>query len=310
MKYDLQFKDVVKRYGRFRALDGLSLQVPRGAVFGLVGSNGAGKTTALAAAAGLLRVQAGTIGVLGDGPFDSRSRPGVLSLLPQDALFPGHARVRELLSFYGALQGLAPMQLPLLVAEALERVNLADRADAKTRTLSHGMRRRLAIAQAFLGTPQLVLLDEPLNGLDPREVANFRDLIRMQKGNVTIVISSHLLTEIEAVCDHVGIIENGRAVRQDPLHELVGTYESVSYTLGTGDVPIRSIEKCLLNARAEWDAARRVLTVQFGARSYTTAQVNAGVIPVLLASEIEILEIRRGSDLEQAYLDAPKPDAK
>jgi len=307
--YDLQFKGVVKRYGRFRALDGLDLAVPRGSVFGLVGSNGAGKTTALTAAAGLLRVHAGEVSVLGAGPFDARTRPGVLSLLPQDALFPGHARVGELLRFYGALQGVPANRLPSMVSDVLQWVNLADRAQARTRTLSHGMRRRLAIAQAFLGSPQLILLDEPLNGLDPREVANIRDLIRRQRGSVTMVISSHLLTEVEALCDHVGVIENGRTVRQDLLHDFVGANESVSYSIGAGDVPIGAIEEHLPDVRVEWNATRRQLSVRFGARNYTTAQVNAAVLRLMLDAGIEILEFQRGSNLEQAYFDTPRSDS-
>lgn len=302
MNTALRFSGVVKQYGRFRALDGLDLAVPRGAVFGLVGSNGAGKTTALAAAAGLLEIHGGRIDVLGDGPFDPGSRAGQVSLLPQDALFPGHARVRELLTFYGALQGLPPERLPFMVDRVLGWVNLTDRATAKTRTLSHGMRRRLAIAQAFLGEPKLVLLDEPLNGLDPREVVNIRALIRRRRGAATIAISSHLLTEIEAVCDHVVIIEEGRAVRQGRLEEFVGRRGRVDYVLRQGELPMNALKAGLPEVSFAWDEKHGVLNAQFSASAHRPEDVNAAVLRMLLEAGVEILEVRRGSNLEQAYL--------
>lgn len=302
MKYALELRNVVKKYGRFRALDGLSFRVPEGSVFGMVGSNGAGKTTALTGIAGLLKLHDGTVNILGGGPFTPATHAGKVSLLPQDALFPAHARLGELLRFYGALQGMPRRTLPHRVREVLRSVHLADRERSKTRALSHGMRRRLAIAQAFLGHPQLILLDEPLNGLDPREVANIRDLIRRKQPSTTIVVSSHLLTEIEAVCDHVVIIERGTSVRQGRLEEFVGRRGRVGYILGQGTPPLEAMRNALADVSFEWDDQVRVLDAQFSAATCSTEQVNGIVLRHLLDAEVEVLEVRRGSNLEQVYL--------
>ena len=300
MNYALELKDVVKTYGRFRALDGLSFRVPEGSVLGMVGSNGAGKTTALTGVAGLLKLQGGAVNVLGDGPFTPATHAGRVALLPQDALFPGHARVGELLRFYGALQGLPRRALARHVRQVLQWVHLADREDARTRTLSHGMRRRLAIAQAFLGNPDLVLLDEPLNGLDPREVANIRALIRRKRASTTLVISSHLLTEIEAVCDRVVIIERGRTVRQGTLADFVGRRHEVSYELGRGTPPMEALSAQLGNVAFTWDEDQRTLQARF--TEGCVEDVNATVLRLLLDAGVEICAVRRGSNLERAYL--------
>jgi ABC-type multidrug transport system ATPase subunit len=296
----LILSSVSKRYGRTRALDGLDLSVPRGSIFGLIGSNGAGKTTTMAVAVGLLGADAGAVDVLGAGQYTPQTHAGRVSLLPQDARFPPHARVDELLLYYARLQGLDAAGASAAVSEVLEWVHLADRRRSPVRTLSHGMHRRLSIAQAFLGRPELVLLDEPLNGLDPREAARVRDLIRARRGRQTIVISSHNLTDIEALCDTVAFLEHGRRVRQDSLDAVTGRRHTVAYLLAR---PIADGE--LLRTRvpeAEWlvseDGLRWVASFQ---PPLTVEAVNARVASAL-AAEGGLLEIRRGSDLESVYL--------
>lgn len=306
----LEMRGVVKRYRSLRALDGLDLRVPAGSVFGLVGSNGAGKTTSLIAAAGLIRIQAGEIDLLGEGPFSPDRHRGRIALLPQDAQAPGHLRVDELLHFYGRLQGLEDPPLCREVDRVLELVHLTGRRRDKIRALSHGMRRRLTIAQAFLGNPALVLLDEPLNGLDPREVANIRNLFRDRRGNQTLVVSSHLLTELEAVCDHVAIIERGRRVRQDQLHDLTRNNRQLVYHLEPGPaIPMEALRGALPGADLQYAFDGSRLTVRFSDDDLTLAAVNATLVPALLGAGIGVLEIRRGSDLEQEYLGTPTPAA-
>lgn len=290
----LRFCGVIKCYGRRRALDGLDWTVPTGSVFGLVGSNGAGKTTAMAVAVGLLEADGGEIDLLGGGPFRAETHAGRVTLLPQDAGFPPHARVEELLRFYSRLQGTGEDSVESL----LDWVHLTDRRRAAVRTLSHGMRRRLAIAQAFLGVPQLVFLDEPLNGLDPREAARIRELIRQRRGRQTIVISSHILSDIEALCDEVAFIEQGRCVRQDSLERLTRRAHCVSYRL-RGLAPLEALQATL--PEVQWSVRGEELTATYG-DALTTEELNRRVLPVLLASGVGILEIRRGSDLEGEYL--------
>ena len=187
----LATRDLVKRYGRRRALAGFTLAVPRGTMMGLVGANGAGKTTWMMAVAGFLRLTSGTIDLLGRGPFDATIHSGRFSILPQDSDLPLEARPGELLYRYARMQGLSAEAARRSADEVLAAVNLADRARSAVRSLSHGMRMRVRLAQCFLGSPEVVLLDEPLNGLDPVEADRIRRFLRGRRGRQTIVVSSH-----------------------------------------------------------------------------------------------------------------------
>ena len=235
--FALETRNLVKRYGRRRVLDGFTLAVPRGAVLGLVGANGAGKTTWMMTVAGLLRPASGTIDILGSGPFDAAIHAGRLALLPQDSELPLEATPTGLFYRFGRLQGLSAETARRSAAEVLKAVNLADRAKSSIRSLSHGMRTRVRVAQCFLGNPELVLLDEPLNGLDPLEADRLRRFLRSRAGNQTIVISSHNLHDVEQLCTHVAFVENGRVTRMDTLSELTRGRSLESVFLGqSGDV--------------------------------------------------------------------------
>ncbi len=305
----LELNNVVKHYGRRKALDGLTLKVPAGTVFGLVGSNGAGKTTTLAVSVGMLRRRSGSVDLLELGPFDPIRHAGRVALLPQDTRLTPQSRVRELLVYYAELQGMTPASARSCVEEVVEWVHLSDRADSRIRSLSHGMKRRVMIAQAFLGDPELILLDEPLSGLDPREVANIRNLLRQRRGRQTIVVSSHNLHEIERVCDHVAFIENGRTVRQDSMDAVTGRRHVLSYRLGGGALPLEQIRTALPAIALEatsadaTGAAVQGLVCRYAGTDGSTAAVNAAVLSALLAADIDILEVRQGSELETAYLD-------
>ena len=230
--FALETRGLVKRYGRRRVLDGFTLAVPRGAVLGLVGANGAGKTTWMMTVAGLLRPASGTIDILGNGPFDAALHAGRFALLPQDSELPLEATPAGLFYRFGRLQGLSANEARRSAAEVLAAVNLADRAKSSIRSLSHGMRMRVRVAQCFLGNPELVLLDEPLNGLDPLEADRLRRFLRSRAGTQTIVISSHNLHDVEQLCTHVAFVENGRVTRMDTLSELTRGRSLESVFLG------------------------------------------------------------------------------
>ena len=235
--FALETRNLVKRYGRRRVLDGFTLAVPRGAVLGLVGANGAGKTTWMMTVAGLLRPASGTIDILGGGPFNAAVHAGRLALLPQDSELPLEATPMGLFYRFGRLQGLSAEAARRSASEVLKAVNLADRAKSSIRSLSHGMRTRVRVAQCFLGNPELVLLDEPLNGLDPLEADRLRRFLRSRAGNQTIIISSHNLHDVEQLCTHVAFVENGRVTRMDTLSELTRGRSLESVFLGqSGDV--------------------------------------------------------------------------
>ena len=299
MSEALELQGVVKCYGTLRALNGLDLKVPRGSIFGLVGSNGAGKTTAMTVATGLLRNDGGTINLLGDGAFSAEKHAGRVALLPQDSRFPPHARVEEVLRFYALVQGVPAEAIEPGINELLDWVHLQDRRKSAVRTLSHGMCRRLSIAQAFLGAPELVLLDEPLNGLDPREAARVRDLIRQRRGRQAIVVSSHQLTDIEVLCDHVAFIEKGKLVRQDTLEKIMQRAHRITYVFSNGLFPLAQLSTAL--PEVKWELAENRATAVFPSR-YTTEELNAVALRTLLDAGVGVLEIQRGSDLESEYL--------
>ena len=217
----VQLVDVIKRYGRRVALDGLSLVVPRGATCAVIGPNGSGKTTLFAVLAGLLRPNAGDVQLFGEGPFDARRHAGRLGLMPQDAAPSRHATLEQSLRYYAALAGLSPAAAEREAALWLERVRLEDRARSTPGQLSHGMRRRFSVAQAFLGDPELVLLDEPTAGLDPELAAELRSLLGERRGSATLLISSHLLSELEDLCDYAVFIDRGRLVQQGQMRQLL-----------------------------------------------------------------------------------------
>jgi len=218
---------VRKRYGRQVVLDGVSFSVPRGAIYGLIGPNGAGKTTLFSVVAGFVRAEAGRVRVL-DHELAAGAVPpalfGRVGILPQDALYQANIPIAEQLQFFLRLAGRAPRGAAAEVRAALDRVGLGDWLGGQATALSHGMHKRLGLAQAFLGDPDLLLLDEPTAGLDPANADTIRGLIRAcRKRDATVVVSSHDLAELEKLCDHVCILRQGRVVSQGPMAAVGGT---------------------------------------------------------------------------------------
>ena len=202
-----------KRYGRVAALDGLDLVVEEGQVSGLLGPNGAGKTTALRILVGLVRADAGTVTIAGE-PISlgwvAGERVGAMVATP---VFYPHLSGAENLHVLAAAWGWSDVRTSARIAAALGLVDLASVGERPAKGYSTGMRQRLGIALALLADPPILILDEPVNGLDPAGIAEIRDLlIDLAAGGRTILVSSHLLTEVEKTCDHVTIVDRGRIV--------------------------------------------------------------------------------------------------
>src|SRR4051812_5048836 len=209
-----------KRYGSQPALQGLDLTVPRGAVYGFLGPNGSGKTTTLRLLVGLLRPDAGEIAMLGK-PYRGGDRKRLFhvgALIEQPSFYPylsGRDNLRTL-----AATGLATSHAR--VDQVLDFVGLSGRAKDKVKTYSLGMRQRLGIAAALLSDPDLLLLDEPANGLDPAGIVAMRELLRyLTSTGKTVLVSSHILPEVQQLADVVGIIDRGRLVREGPIEQLL-----------------------------------------------------------------------------------------
>jgi ABC-type multidrug transport system ATPase subunit len=298
----LEIVNLVKCYGKRRALDGLTLRIPRYSVTGLVGSNGAGKTTLMMTVAGFLKPASGTINLLGNGPFDADIHGGRFAILPQDSELPLTSCPLELLTHYGRLQGLNLQAARKSASDILETVNLSDRANSSIRSLSHGMRKRIMAAQCFLGNPELILLDEPLNGLDPREAARMRDFIAKRRSEQTIVISSHNLNDIEQLCDHVAFIEHGKTVRFGPIATITHKASVLVYQLSGPPSDLTLLKEVLgENGSLDFNAQTRTLICHYSEQAISALELNTRMVPLLL-SQCGLLTISQGNSLEEEYL--------
>jgi len=215
----IETRNLTKRYGaRIVAVDNLTLNVRRGEVYGFLGPNGAGKTTTLRMLLGLIRPSGGTARVLGLAPGVPAGLARVGALVESPAFYPylsGRDNLRVLARYCGASDA--------QIADALTRVDLSTRARDTFKTYSLGMKQRLGVAGALLKNPDLLILDEPTNGLDPQGIAEMRTLIRsIGQGARTVLLSSHLLGEVEQICDRVGVIQRGRLLAEGTLDDLRG----------------------------------------------------------------------------------------
>lgn len=277
---------VTRSFGRTRALDDVSFVVPRGSVCALVGENGAGKTTTLGLLAGFLQPDAGSVDVLGLGPYHVRTHRGRVGILPQDAELPAESTPAELLHAWARLQGLGPAAARRTAEECLQAVRLTDRAQHRVSTLSHGMRRRLAVASALVGDPELILLDEPTAGLDPGQARHLREALAARRGHATIFISSHNLPELESLCDHVIILERGRCLRADAMDVVTGRDRDVRVVLAAPFPPGRGE---VVHLRLPPDDPRAL------------ADATTELLRELLAEGARVVEVRRGDALEERY---------
>jgi ABC-2 type transport system ATP-binding protein len=238
---------LTKRYGSgVLAVDSVDMSVRRGEVYGFLGPNGAGKTTTLRMLVGLIRPTSGTATVAGHAPGDPSGLARIGSLIESPGFYP-YLSGRENLRVVADLASVDQKR----VEEVLDMVELTSRAHRKFGTYSTGMKQRLGVAAALLKDPELLILDEPTNGLDPQGMAEMRKLIKdIGQGDRTVLLSSHLLGEVEQICDRVGVISNGKLVRQSTVQELVGE------------------EGVLVRAQPQ-DRAAELLTAMFGPAAVT-----------------------------------------
>ncbi len=211
---------LTKRFGDNVAVNGVDLRVPRGCAFGYLGPNGAGKTTLIRVLLGLTRADAGTMSMLGHEVPRHRDRAlARVGAIVDEPRFHGHLTGRQNLEILAAAREPAARAR---IAASLDRVGMTQRADDRVSKYSMGMRQRLGVAACLLGDPQLLILDEPMNGLDPAGMLEMRDMIKslVDEGR-TVMLSSHLLDEVERTCDAVAIVDRGNVIRQGPIAELL-----------------------------------------------------------------------------------------
>jgi ABC-2 type transport system ATP-binding protein len=216
----VQTQGLTKRFGGNVAVNGVDLRVPRGCAFGYLGPNGAGKTTLIRVLLGLTHADAGTMSLLGfPVPKHRDAALARVGAIVDEPRFHGHLSGRQNLMLLAAAREPAAHDR---IDPALERVGILHRANDRVSKYSMGMRQRLGVAACLIGDPQLLILDEPMNGLDPAGMHEMRDMIRslVAEGR-TVVLSSHLLDEVERTCDAVAIVDGGNVIRQGPISELL-----------------------------------------------------------------------------------------
>ena len=273
----IEVRDLVKRYGKHVAVDHLNFRVKKGQIYGFLGPNGAGKSTTMNMLTGYLAATEGTILIDGhdvsEEPMEARRCIGYLPEIPPLYL---DMTPREYLKFAVELKGIPKEKREGAVEKAMDRTQICDVQERLIRHLSKGYRQRVGLAQALLGDPEVLILDEPMVGLDPKQIIEIRELIRSLGKKHTIILSSHILSEITSICDHVMIISHGKLVASD-------TPENLGHYMKNSDV----MELQVRGSREACEKAREALKKIKGLEIKTAAASLEDVFLELTASDNE-----------------------
>ena len=265
---------LTKRFGENVAVNNVELLVPRGCAFGYLGPNGAGKTTLIRVLLGLTHADAGTMKLLGHGVPRHRDRAlARVGAIVDEPRFHGHLTGRQNLRILAAAREPAAKGR---IEPALERVGIRHRGNDKVSKYSMGMRQRLGVAACLLGDPQLLILDEPMNGLDPAGMLEMRDMIKsLASEGRTVMFSSHLLDEVERTCDSVAIVDRGTVIRQGPISELLaGSSFEVQVECSDPEGAVRLLEGTGLGAHVQVGPDGLAISLPEGTGRDAIAEVN------------------------------------
>jgi ABC-2 type transport system ATP-binding protein len=308
---------VTKKFGIKVAVEDVSLKIKMGSVYGLIGPNGAGKTTTFSMLAGFLRPTYGEIEVLGHAPTQVNELRSRLGVLPQDALLPALDKVGEFLTHAALLQDVPKDKVQDEVRAVLAEVDGSEWFGLRCGSLSHGMAKRVALAQALIGDPDVVLLDEPTAGLDPKVAYEVRQLVKNRKGRCTMIVSSHNLQELEEICDAAAILDRGRLVASGTIAELTASSEEVHFKIGRpppgvpaaayrdgSALPLAAIRQIPIVKRVDFDEERREIVCYFDRNTQVDAEtVIEAVLWVLLNHRIRLSGVTKGRGLEQRVME-------
>lgn len=219
----LVVNNLVKKYGKFKAVDGLSLEIEEGHIYGFVGPNGAGKTTTMKVIAGLMKPTSGRVSVNGvDISRDPRGVKKKIGYMPDFFGVYDDLKVNEYMDFYASVYGIDRIDRTKISDQLLKLVDLSHKKDSYVDSLSRGMKQRLCLARSLIHNPELLILDEPASGLDPRARIEMKEILKELRGmGKTILISSHILPELAEVCTSIGIIEHGKMVVSGTVDEIM-----------------------------------------------------------------------------------------
>jgi ABC-2 type transport system ATP-binding protein len=300
----IETRGLTKRFGERAAIDGVDLYVPRGCAFGFLGPNGAGKTTLIRTLLGLTHASAGSMSLLGlPVPAQRVEALRRVGAIVEEPRFHMHLSGRENLRVVAAARG---PEVRSRIEPALARVGLTTRGGDRVSKYSMGMRQRLGVARCLLADPQLLILDEPTNGLDPAGIQEFREMIRamVEQEGRTVFVSSHLLDEVERTCDAAAIVDRGKVITQGPVAELAGGGAPGELILGVDD-PDRALRilegsELVVSVRLSDEGLRAVLSAGAADPGAAAARLNAALVSAGIA--VMRLEPVRHS-LEQRFLE-------
>jgi ABC-2 type transport system ATP-binding protein len=315
----LKVNEITRSFGRIKALDNVSFSVNAQSIFGLLGPNGAGKTTLFSIVANFINPDSGFIEVLGHNVKEVGKIKGRLTILPQDALFQQNVPILEQLIFFGLLNGKTRAEAEKEVKRTLEMVGLGEYINRRVHSLSHGMIKRLGVAQAFLGDPEVILLDEATSGLDPKNAKQIRDFIRELRIRSTIIISSHNLAEIQELCDHVAILHEGKLVACGSVAEITRTGRKIDVHLSrlltseeTGKLSsLQGIQSISLSGPERYSIALDLSKIEAGSPGEDPAdKATSNIIRAILDYGITPREFRVGATLEEHFLKVTGKEAE
>jgi ABC-type multidrug transport system ATPase subunit len=302
----IQLRGVSKNFGRVQAVVDLTLAIPEGSLYGLIGPNGAGKTTTFGMLSGFLRPTSGEVLVRGQQLSTTRPPVGHVLALPQDAALPPGKRVRSVLVHLARLGGMSKDDAIPKANEALGKVGLGELGDRKVGQLSHGQRRRVGIAQTLVGANEVILLDEPTAGLDPRTAIELGALIKELHGDRTIVLSSHNLAEVESLCTHAAILDRGRLVASGSMDEIKGTGQLLFVELARpveDPAPlVEALSKIATVGKVTPNDEKDKLAVEC-TDAEKVDDVTNQVLQALIANGASVKGVERGKRLEERFME-------
>ena len=315
----IKVEGLSKRYARNLAVDNISFEVAKGEIVGFLGPNGAGKTTTMRILTCFLPPSSGKASVAGfdtlEQPLEVKKRIGYLPEMPP--LYPD-MRVKEYLEFVGNLKGLPSKEIPRRVAEVMDRCAVADMSGRLIGKLSKGYRQRVGLAQAILHNPEVLILDEPTSGLDPKQISETRELISSLAGDHTIILSTHILSEIEHSCNKVIIISRGKLVATDTVKNLNSRMQGAEGVIVEVGAPMDVEAAQVRQLFEQMPGVSRVVMREssegrhsFEVEGLRDASVRAELARAVVRAGWDLMELRpQGFSLEDIFLELTASEKK
>lgn len=305
----IEISNLVKKYGDHVAVDNLSLTIEPGKIYGLLGPNGAGKSTTMNILTGYIGATSGTVKINGydilNQPEEAKKCVGYLPELPPLYM---DMTVAEYLKFVAELKKIEKKKRKEMINDAMEMTGVSDVSERLIKNLSKGYRQRVGFAQAVLGYPQIIILDEPTVGLDPKQIIEIRELIKKLGENHTVILSSHILTEISAVCDHVFIISKGKLVASDATENLINlmsTEQNIDIIAKCDEAVARQVIENVSDVKeVKFEQPEEGDTVKFVVRAQKGCDIREVLFKAFCDRNITLLEMHSAvKSLEDVFLE-------